>query len=77
MDIVRDGAKEATNYFFSLGDDESLLELTFNHDGRTYVGPPTGRLPGRADRGPLEQLLELELVADRDAVQPVCADPGL
>jgi len=36
MDIVRNGEKEATNYFFSLGDDESVLELTFNHDGRTY-----------------------------------------
>jgi lactoylglutathione lyase len=36
MDIVRDGAKEATNYFFSLGDAESVLELTFNHDGRSY-----------------------------------------
>jgi lactoylglutathione lyase len=36
MDIVRDGKKEATNYFFSLGDDESVLELTYNHDGRTY-----------------------------------------
>jgi lactoylglutathione lyase len=36
MDIVRDGALEATNYFFSLGDAENVLELTFNHDGRTY-----------------------------------------
>jgi len=36
MDIVRNGEKEATNYFFSLGDAESVLELTFNHDGRTY-----------------------------------------
>ena len=36
MDIVRNGEVEATNYFFSLGDDESVLELTFNHDGRTY-----------------------------------------
>jgi lactoylglutathione lyase len=36
MDIVRDGQKEATNYFFSLGDHENVLELTFNHDGRTY-----------------------------------------
>ena len=36
MDIVRNGEKEATNYFFSLGNDESVLELTFNHDGRTY-----------------------------------------
>jgi len=36
MDIVRDGQLEATNYFYSLGDAESVLELTFNHDGRTY-----------------------------------------
>jgi lactoylglutathione lyase len=36
MDIVRNGEKEATNYFFSLGDAENVLELTYNHDGRTY-----------------------------------------
>ncbi len=36
MDIVRNGEKEATNYFFSLGDSKSVLELTYNHDGRTY-----------------------------------------
>jgi lactoylglutathione lyase len=36
MDIVRNGETEATNYFFSLGNDESVLELTFNHDGRAY-----------------------------------------
>jgi len=36
FDIVRDGVTEATNYFFSLGDQESVLELTYNHDGRTY-----------------------------------------
>jgi len=36
MDIVRDGELEATNYFFSIGDQESVLELTFNHDGRSY-----------------------------------------
>ena len=36
MDIVRNGELEATNYFFSLGEDENVLELTFNHDGRTY-----------------------------------------
>ncbi len=35
MDIVRNGEVEATNYFFSLGSDENVLELTFNHDGRT------------------------------------------
>ena len=36
MDIVRDGELEATNYFFSLGDHKSVLELTYNHDGREY-----------------------------------------
>jgi lactoylglutathione lyase len=36
MDIVRDGEREATNYFYSLGDQRSVLELTFNHDGRAY-----------------------------------------
>jgi lactoylglutathione lyase len=36
MDIVRDGEREATNYFFSIGDADNVLELTFNHDGRTY-----------------------------------------
>ena len=36
MDIVRNGQLEATNYFFGIGDQESVLELTFNHDGRTY-----------------------------------------
>ena len=36
MDIVRNGELEATNYFFSIGDSENVLELTLNHDGRTY-----------------------------------------
>jgi lactoylglutathione lyase len=36
MDIVREGQLEATNYFYSLGDAENVLELTYNHDGRTY-----------------------------------------
>ena len=36
MDIVREGEREATNYFFSIGDQDDVLELTFNHDGRTY-----------------------------------------
>jgi len=36
MDIVRDGQLEATNYFFSIGGQKNVLELTFNHDGRTY-----------------------------------------
>ena len=36
FDIVRDGEVEATNYFFSLGEQGSVLELTYNHDGRGY-----------------------------------------
>jgi lactoylglutathione lyase len=36
MDIVRNGELEATNYFFSIGDQDNVLELTYNHDGRTY-----------------------------------------
>ncbi|MGH3009448.1 MAG: VOC family protein [Gaiellaceae bacterium] len=36
MDIVRNGELEATNYFFGIGDDTAVLELTYNHDGRTY-----------------------------------------
>jgi lactoylglutathione lyase len=36
MDIVRSGELEATNYFFGVPGQEEELELTFNHDGRTY-----------------------------------------
>ena len=36
MDIVRNGELEATNYFFGIGGLDDVLELTFNHDGRTY-----------------------------------------
>src|SRR3954469_25738967 len=34
--IVRNGELEATNYFFRMPRQEEELELTFNHDGRTY-----------------------------------------
>jgi lactoylglutathione lyase len=63
MDIVRNGEKEATNYFFSVGDQESVLELTFNHDGRTYdLGTGHGHIalavdemrPGHSARGPAQ-----------------------
>ena len=36
MDIVRNGEREATNYFFGYPGQEEELELTFNHDGRSY-----------------------------------------
>lgn len=50
MDIVRNGEVEATNYFFSMGDNESVLELTFNHDGRMYdMGDAYGHIAIAAD----------------------------
>jgi len=36
MDIVRGGEREATNYFFGFAGQDEELELTLNHDGRTY-----------------------------------------
>ena len=36
LDIVRDGELEATNYFFGMPGQEEELELTYNHDGRSY-----------------------------------------
>ena len=36
LPIVRSGELEATNYFFGIAGQDEELELTFNHDGRTY-----------------------------------------
>src|SRR2546429_7622489 len=36
LPIVRDGQKEATNYFYGYPGQEEELELTYNHDGRSY-----------------------------------------
>jgi lactoylglutathione lyase len=41
LPIVRNGEHEATNYFFGFPGQEEELELTLNHDGRTYE-PGTG-----------------------------------
>lgn len=35
-DIVRNGELEATLYFFGFPGDDAEIELTLNHDGRTY-----------------------------------------
>jgi lactoylglutathione lyase len=34
--IVRNGELEATNYFYGMPGQDEELELTLNHDGRTY-----------------------------------------
>jgi len=45
MDNVRGGEKEATNYFFGVPGEDVELELTFNHDGRTYdIGTGYGHI---------------------------------
>jgi lactoylglutathione lyase len=72
MDIVRNGEKEATNYFFSLGDDESVLELTFNHDGRTYdLGTGYGHIAIGVDDldGTLARLAEHGIEPERPPYQ--------
>ena len=68
MDIVRNGEKEATNYFFSLGDQRSVLELTFNHDGRSYdLGTGYGHIAVGADdlSATLAQLAELGIEPEK------------
>ena len=77
MDIVRDGELEATNYFFSLGEDENVLELTYNHDGRSYdLGTGYGHIAIGVDDldGTLEQLKERP--RDRAGAAPVPGERG-
>jgi lactoylglutathione lyase len=69
MDIVRNGEKEATNYFFSMGDQQSVLELTFNHDGRTYdLGTGYGHIAVGVDdlSNTLDQLKGQGIEAERE-----------
>ena len=69
MDIVRDGEREATNYFFSLGGDDRVLELTYNHDGRTYeLGTGYGHIALAVDdmAGTLEQLAGQGIEPERE-----------
>ena len=50
MDIVRNGETEATNYFFGVPGEEVELELTYNHDGRTYeIGTGYGHVAYSVD----------------------------
>jgi lactoylglutathione lyase len=56
MDIVRNGEVEATNFFYGIGGQNAVLELTFNHDGRTYdLGTGYGHIALAVDD--LEQTL--------------------
>ena len=69
LDIVRNGELEATNYFFSLGDDQNVLELTYNHDGRTYdVGTGYGHIAIGVDDldGTLGRLKEQGIEPERE-----------
>ncbi len=68
LDIVRNGELEATNYFYSLGDAENVLELTYNHDGRTYdLGTAYGHIAIGVDDldGTLAQLAEQGIEPER------------
>jgi lactoylglutathione lyase len=69
MDIVRNGEREATNYFYSMGDHENVLELTFNHDGRSYdLGDAYGHIAVGVDdlAQTLEELKAQGIEAERE-----------
>jgi lactoylglutathione lyase len=68
LPIVRDGELEATNYFFGFPGDEAELELTFNHDGRTYeLGSAYGHVAIGVDDldGTLTRLAEQGIEPER------------
>ncbi len=68
LPIVRDGQLEATNYFFGLPGQEEELELTFNHDGRTYeLGTGYGHIALAVDDldGTLARLAEQGIEPER------------
>jgi lactoylglutathione lyase len=67
--IVRNGEKEATNYFFGVPGQEEELELTFNHDGRTYeLGTGYGHIALAVDDldATLAQLSEQGIEPERE-----------
>jgi lactoylglutathione lyase len=69
LPIVRNGELEATNYFFGFPGQEEELELTFNHDGRTYeLGTGYGHVAiGVDDLGQtLARLKELGIEPERE-----------
>jgi len=69
MDIVRDGETEATNYFFGVPGQQEELELTFNHDGRSYeLGTAYGHIAISVDDldGTLARLAEQGIEPERE-----------
>ena len=69
MDIVRGGEREATNYFFGMPGQEEELELTLNHDGRTYdLGTGYGHIAVSVDdlAASLADLKEQGIEAERE-----------
>lgn len=69
MDIVRGGEKEATNYFFGVPGQEEELELTYNHDGRSYeLGTAYGHVAFAVDdlAATLEQLKTQGIEPERE-----------
>jgi lactoylglutathione lyase len=68
LDIVRDGQLEATNYFFAFPGQDEEVELTFNHDGRTYdLGTGYGHIAIGVDDldGTLARLAEQGIEPER------------
>jgi len=68
LPIVRNGELEATNYFFAAPGQEEELELTFNHDGRTYeMGTAYGHIAIGVDDLPatLTRLAEAGIEPER------------
>ncbi len=68
LPIVRDGQLEATNYFFGMPGQDEELELTFNHDGRTYeLGTGYGHIALAVDDldGTLARLAEQGIEPER------------
>ncbi len=69
LPIVRDGQLEATNYFFGVPGQDEEVELTFNHDGRSYeMGTAYGHIALAVDDldSTLERLAEQAIYPERE-----------
>jgi lactoylglutathione lyase len=69
LPIVREGEREATNYFFGMPGQDEELELTFNHDGRSYeLGTGYGHIAIGVDDldGTLARLREQGVEPERE-----------